>query len=93
VLTLTVEGKATRIDRETFVIGRRARDAHLVLRDPGVSRQHAIIERRGIAYVLTDMASANGVIVNGERIARKVLRPGDVVEIGPFVIAVEQSSG
>jgi hypothetical protein len=89
-LRLVVDGKPTRIDRGSFVIGRSARHAHLVLRDPGVSRQHAIVERHGAAYVIADMASANGVIVNGQRIARALLRPGDVVEIGPFAITVER---
>jgi hypothetical protein len=87
-LALTVAGKETRIDRDAFVIGRSSRDANLVLRDPQVSRQHAIVERQGSAYVIADMASTNGVIVNGKRVSRVILRPGDVVNIGPFAIGV-----
>jgi hypothetical protein len=88
-IALVVNGSATPVRRDAFVIGRSAREAHLVLRDPGVSRQHAIIERSGTAFVIVDMASTNGVIVNGSRVARAVISPGDRVEIGPFSIKVE----
>lgn len=86
-------GKATPIVGDRFVLGRSGRSADLVLRDPAVSRQHAIVERRGGIHVLADMASANGVIVNRRRVARAVLQPGDVVEIGPFSLVVEAASG
>jgi len=86
-------GKATPIVGDRFVLGRSGRSADLVLRDPAVSRQHAIVERHGGIHVLADMASANGVIVNRRRVARAVLHPGDVVEIGPFSLVVEASRG
>lgn len=91
-LALNVDGVRTLIDRDAFVLGRSAQNANLVLRDPGVSRQHAIIERVGAAYVIVDMASTNGVVVNGTRVARAVLRPGDVIAIGPFVVHVERAT-
>ncbi len=89
VLVLAKNGTRTPIDRDAFVIGRSGRDAHLVLRDPGVSRQHAIVERHGSSYVIVDMASTNGVSVNGSRISRAILRRGDRIEIGPFEIIVD----
>ncbi len=88
-LAFVVEGARTVIDRDAFVIGRSGKEAQLVLRDPGVSRQHAIVERVGSSWVIVDMASTNGVLVNGTRVARALLRCGDVVEIGPFSIGVE----
>jgi pSer/pThr/pTyr-binding forkhead associated (FHA) protein len=77
------------VDRDRFVLGRSAKDAHFPLRDAGVSRQHAIVERAGAEWVIVDMASTNGVHVNGVRVTRAAIRAGDVVEIGPFAIAVE----
>lgn len=77
------------VDRDRFLLGRSAKEAHLPLRDPGVSRQHAIVERAGSEWVIVDMASTNGVHVNGSRVTRAAIRAGDVVEIGPFTIAVE----
>ncbi|MBX3186406.1 MAG: FHA domain-containing protein [Labilithrix sp.] len=79
------------VDRDRFVLGRGARDAHFTLRDPGVSRQHAIVERAERGYVIVDMASTNGVRVNGVRITRAPIQAGDVVEIGPFAILVERA--
>ncbi len=79
------------IDRDRFVIGRSPKNTSMVLRDPAVSRQHAIIERTGEGFVVVDMASRNGVLLNGTRVTRAVLRPGDVIAIGPFSIAVERT--
>lgn len=90
-LALRVDGARTLIDRDAFVLGRSA-DANLVLRDPGVSRQHALIERVGAAYVIVDMASTNGVVVNGTRVARAVLHPGDIIRVGPFAVHVERAT-
>lgn len=52
------------------------------LGDPGVSRYHCwILLRDGVAYV-EDLASANGTLVNGERLrARRALKPGDVIRV------------
>ena len=78
------------VDRDRFVLGRSAREAHFPLRDGGVSRQHAIIERAPGGWVIVDMASTNGIHVNGVRVTRAAVRAGDVIEIGPFTIAVER---
>lgn len=61
----------------------RAVDNDIVLRDPQASRYHATLTLTGTGYVLADLGSANGVIVNGVRIQQPVvLRPGDVIVIG-----------
>jgi uncharacterized RDD family membrane protein YckC len=54
----------------------------LVLPDAMVSRRHAIIESRGGLFFLRDCRSANGSVVNGERVSERGLRDGDVVAIG-----------
>ena len=79
------------VDRDRFVLGRSARDAHFALRDGGVSRQHAILERTPSGWVVVDMASTNGIHLNGARVTRAAIRAGDVLEIGPFTIAVERA--
>ena len=38
---------------------------------PGVSRQHAMIERAGDQYVIEDKGSRNGTLLNGERLSGK----------------------
>ena len=54
----------------------------LVLPDAMVSRRHAVIEHRGNQFFLRDCSSANGSIVNGDRVSERGLRDGDLVAIG-----------
>lgn len=91
VLALRLGDQRVVVDRDRFVLGRSARDAHFALRDGNVSRQHAILERAPGGWVVVDMASTNGILVNGTRVTRAPLRPGDVLEIGPFTLAVERA--
>lgn len=64
-----------------FVIGRsNAND--LVIIDKEVSRRHALIDCiRGI-YVIEDLNSKNGIMVNRKRRPRALLRAGDVITFG-----------
>jgi hypothetical protein len=91
VLALRLGEQRVVVDRDRFVLGRSARDAHFPLRDPNVSRQHAIIERTPSGLVIVDMASTNGIHINGVRVTRAPIRAGDLLEIGPFTIAVERA--
>ncbi len=54
----------------------------VVLPDAMVSRRHAVLEPRAGGFTLVDCCSANGSIVNGERVSERSLRDGDVVAIG-----------
>jgi uncharacterized RDD family membrane protein YckC len=54
----------------------------LVLPDSMVSRRHAVVEHRGGLFVLRDCSSANGSVVNGDRVSERSLRDGDLVAIG-----------
>lgn len=90
-LVLRLGDERVVVDRDRFVLGRSARDAHFPLRDGGVSRQHAIVERVPGGWVIVDMASTNGIHLNGVRVTRAPIRAGDVLDIGPFTIAVERA--
>ena len=53
------------------------------LLDTVVSKEHCIVERRGVFTVLRDLGSMNGTFINGERISgERALRHGDVVRLG-----------
>ena len=55
----------------------------LVLSDSMVSRRHAILEQREDVFVLRDNGSANGTLVNGDKLdSEYTLRDGDLVAIG-----------
>lgn len=53
--------------------------------DPRVSRNHAMLERRGRAVEIVDLNSENGTFVNDERVTRRVLAEGDTVRLGEDV--------
>lgn len=69
-----------------FVIGRsNAND--LVIIDKEVSRRHALIDRIGGIYVIEDLNSKNGILVNKKRRTRALLRSGDVISFGQVDVA------
>ena len=69
------------------ILGREEGPGKLFLPHPLVSRMHAQITPHGGRFVLSDLMSANGTFVNGERIKRpRDLRPGDRIDIGPFTL-------
>ena len=64
-----------------FLLGRHT-DNNLVLRDNRVSRTHARIFAENGHYVVEDLNSRHGTWVNGEQIARHVLRNSDRIDFG-----------
>jgi hypothetical protein len=68
----------------------RAHTNHIVLKEARISRQHAIIRQAGKEFVIEDLQSSNGVVVNGEKIKEHVLTNGDQIQIGDFVMEFHQ---
>jgi pSer/pThr/pTyr-binding forkhead associated (FHA) protein len=64
----------------------RSPDCDLVLPASGVSRRHARFVREGDAFRVLDLASANGVRVNGRKLESAALGVGDVVAIDDFTV-------
>jgi pSer/pThr/pTyr-binding forkhead associated (FHA) protein len=74
------------------VIG-RAVECSLNLQHNAISRRHATIRCGADALVLNDLGSANGTLVNGKKIAGSTkLAAGDVIDLGPYRIAVRPPS-
>lgn len=74
--------RVVRLDRPTFVIGRRS-TADLQLAATDVSREHAEIARQSDGhYVLRDRGSRYGTFVNGEQISERQLLHGDTIRLG-----------
>jgi pSer/pThr/pTyr-binding forkhead associated (FHA) protein len=80
-LSLVYQGERYSVNKDRFVIGRGKQSSDLTLKDPNVSRQHAMIEFQNGVYFMVDMGSTNGVEYNGQRIARKQITEGDVFRI------------
>jgi pSer/pThr/pTyr-binding forkhead associated (FHA) protein len=72
---------AFRIRKQTVTIGRLP-ECDVVVSDPGASRHHARIRVDGGEYVLTDLGSTNGTLVNDEPVQERSLLHGDRITIG-----------
>lgn len=73
---------------EELVIGRNP-SCDIVLPGPAVSRIHARLSFRDGSWILQDLGSTNGTIVNGDSVGRCKLQPGDRVVIGDERLLVD----
>lgn len=64
------------------IVGRERAQAHVVLRDPNVSRTHAELTFNASDWTIEDLNSTNGTLVNNRRISRCPLRNGDMLTFG-----------
>jgi 2-polyprenyl-6-methoxyphenol hydroxylase-like FAD-dependent oxidoreductase len=64
-----------------MTLGRNA-DNTVMIASLQASRVHAEISRILDGYVIRDLGSSNGTLVNGERVTTKLLQPGDLIQIG-----------
>jgi hypothetical protein len=78
-------GRAFSLTKERVIIG-RLEESDLVLADPGVSRRHAEVRRRDGKYVIADLGSTNGTMVNEATIGERELEEGDRITIGHTVL-------
>src|SRR6266550_2221216 len=69
---------------EVITIGRVPLN-HVVIDNPTVSAQHAILARLGDSYRLKDLHSTNGTQVNGVSITDAELKDGDKIRFGSVV--------
>lgn len=74
-------GREYPIGTQDVTIGRGV-DNGVILADIAVSRKHTIICLEGNQYVMRDLGSGNGSLLNGRRVESHVLRDGDQLELG-----------
>ena len=87
-LVVFTSDKTWRIDLDDLdqaMIGRDESCA-VSIEAPNVSRKHAEVQRKGDAFVLQDLGSANGTVVRGQKVQQHILSDGDVFRIGPAQI-------
>jgi predicted component of type VI protein secretion system len=87
-------GQEFALGRPMVVIG-RGRQSDIVLAEQGISRQHASIQHGPQGWILTDLGSTNGTLLNGQPIRAQepyLLRPGDRVAIGSSVMLLQQDA-
>src|SRR5437773_263629 len=75
------EQRTINLDHSPFSVGRKV-DKDLVIADPRVSRDHALIVSENGQFCVIDQSSKHGTFVNGERVQRKTLERNDRLEFG-----------
>ena len=92
VATLSWDGRRHEIEKRRVVIG-RSKDCDIQVADPNVSRRHAEVRQEGAAHWVVDLGSTNGTEVNGRRLKRAKLRPGDTITVGSTELVFEREAG
>ena len=91
-LNVTEKGgtpKRMEFDKDEVTVG-RVPGNDIVLPKGNVSKRHSQVFRREGRFFVADLKSTNGTYLNGRRITTpSVIRPGDKIYIGDFVVTVE----
>ncbi len=85
-LIMTLDGAVVRefpIDKDSISIGRKHGN-DIQLNDLTVSGRHALIVTMGEHTYVDDLGSTNGTLLNGARVAKTLIKHGDVIQIGNY---------
>ncbi|MES3037327.1 MAG: FHA domain-containing protein [Bdellovibrionota bacterium] len=70
-------------------IGRSKGD--IIINDPNISSLHAMVEMDNKqALILTDLDSANGLLINGRKVKKIALLPGVTFQIGKTLLRIKE---
>ena len=83
ILKYSSEGETLEftIDNPNLTVGRDAKTNRLCVPNNHISRNHFRITFSGGSYTIYDNKSANGIIVNGRKVDKSVLKNGDVIQV------------
>ncbi|MGH2999051.1 MAG: FhaA domain-containing protein [Gaiellaceae bacterium] len=81
VAVLSWDGQRLRVDKRSVVLG-RSRECDIQIEDANISRRHAELRQEGTSFWIVDLDSTNGLEVNGKRVKRAKLDPGDSFTVG-----------
>jgi ABC transport system ATP-binding/permease protein len=69
----------------------RAEENDIVLDGLQISNRHARLVKSNSGIAIEDFNSTNGVYINGARVSRQNIMPGDHVQIGSFMLQIDQN--
>ncbi len=81
--SLTFDGK------KELIIG-RSETSDIQIDGLQISNRHARLLQTNSGIAVEDLNSTNGIYVNGDRVSRQVITPNDAVQIGSFLIKIDQ---
>ena len=94
-VVITEKGGAQRridFDKTEVTIG-RVQGNDIILPKGNVSKRHSRIVLKDGRFIVVDLKSTNGTYVNGRKITSPlVVKSGDKVYVGDFIITVEESA-
>ncbi len=89
---LVIAGKTNfPLTKAVINIGRHS-DNDLILEDQYVSRHHAQLRAIDNRYVVFDVGSTGGIILNNKQVSRATLHPGDVLRLGTVNLIYSQDT-
>jgi pSer/pThr/pTyr-binding forkhead associated (FHA) protein len=85
ILKDIVTRKETIVNKTPFVIG-RSKDCNLCLSDERASRIHSVINQKNNLYIIEDLGSTNGTLLNEHPITKSIMKNGDIITIGNTIL-------
>lgn len=67
----------------------RSQGSHVCLKHESVAMSHFRIYRKGQDYSIYDLGTRKGTFVNGKRVEKVPLQPGDLIQAGDLTIAFD----
>jgi hypothetical protein len=91
VLLLSHDGRTQTfsLSKDTITLGRHETN-DITLPEITVTGKHAIIKIDADGISIEDLGSTNGTFVNGERIRKRRLNPGDIVNLGKVQLTLKE---
>lgn len=91
ILLLNIEGRTVTfpIQKSLVTLGRHETN-DICLSEITVTGKHAIIKVHHNEISIEDLGSTNGTFVNGERIRKCILKPGDKITLGNIVLTLKE---
>jgi len=71
------DGPTIDITKDVTIVGRKKGICDLVIDHPSISKLHCIVARTDGLLFIRDLGSTNGTKVNGQRVLRGAILPGD----------------
>lgn len=85
--------KNVRLEGDRLSLGRSSVTELCFPDDAGLSRQHLAFEREGSDWIIRDLGSKNGTLLNGARLnGKSSLKPGDRITAGHLVLVFDDPS-
>lgn len=93
LIPLKGNGQPIQIKRDITLVGRQEDLCDVCLRKSSVSKMHCLIVRTDGLLFIRDLGSTNGTKVNGQRVVRGALLPGDELAFAGEKFRVEMGPG